>query len=253
MQPKTRLMNVLSMALGLLLVACAAPAVDAQKEEPAHLVTVEGSDLKQVILTEKAFERLAIETTFIREEMASRTRTVGGEVIQITDMGTAWVRVRLNASDLNQVDKSQAAFVQPLDDEQNETVEEEDGWEAETHDPSDMFADGAEDDPAAGTLYYQIATNDQPLFLGQRVWVRLTLLGGATLRKIVPYAAVIYDIHGQTWVYTNPAPLTFVRQPITIDYIEGNLAFLLDGPAADTTVVITGGAELYGTETGVSK
>src|SRR5438105_627457 len=31
---------------------------------------------------------------------------------------------------------------------------------------------------------------------------------GGTPREAVPYSAVIYDLHGETWVYTNPKPLT---------------------------------------------
>ena len=69
----------------------------------------------------------------------------------------------------------------------------------------------------------------------------------------VPYAAVIYDIEGNTWVYTNPAPLTFVRAPIVIDFIEGDTAVLFEGMDSNTTVVTVGVSELYGTETGVSK
>ena len=72
-------------------------------------------------------------------------------------------------------------------------------------------------------------------------------------RKVVPYAAVIYDLQGATWLYTNPAPLTFVRESITVDFIEGDSAVLVEGPASGTEVVIVGVAELYGTETGVSK
>lgn len=69
----------------------------------------------------------------------------------------------------------------------------------------------------------------------------------------VPYAAVIYDIEGNTWVYTNPAPLTYVRAPIVIDYIDGDTAFLSESLSGDLNVVTVGVAELYGTETGVSK
>ena len=71
-----------------------------------------------------------------------------------------------------------------------------------------------------------------------------------TQRKVIPYAAVIYDLKGETWTYTNPEPLTFVRQPITVDHIEGDKAVLSDGPAAGTEVVTVGVAELYGTDTG---
>jgi hypothetical protein len=70
-------------------------------------------------------------------------------------------------------------------------------------------------------------------------------------RKIIPYAAVLYDAHGDAWTYTSPEPLRFVRYPISIDYIEGDMAVLTDGPPAGTAVVSVGAAELYGTEYGV--
>lgn len=67
--------------------------------------------------------------------------------------------------------------------------------------------------------------------------------------NIIPYAAVLYDTEGRTWVYTNPKPLTFVRSPVTVDHIEGDEAFLSKGPAAGSVVVTTGAEELYGSET----
>lgn len=72
-------------------------------------------------------------------------------------------------------------------------------------------------------------------------------------RKIVPYAAIIYDLQGATWVYTSPAPLAFVRESVTVDFIEGDRVVLMKGPSFGTEVVIVGVAELYGAETGVSK
>src|SRR5215212_1733631 len=33
---------------------------------------------------------------------------------------------------------------------------------------------------------------------------------GGVKRTIIPYASVIYDTEGATWVYLNPKPLTFV-------------------------------------------
>lgn len=72
-------------------------------------------------------------------------------------------------------------------------------------------------------------------------------------RKVVPYAAIIYDLQGVTWVYVSPAPLTFVRESIIVDFIEGDKAVLVKGPSVGTQVVTIGVAELYGTETGVSK
>jgi hypothetical protein len=75
-------------------------------------------------------------------------------------------------------------------------------------------------------------------------------VGGAA-RRVVPYSAVLYDAKGDTWVYANPAPLTFVRERVTVDYIQGDKAVLTDGPSEGTRVVTVGAAELYGTEFGV--
>jgi hypothetical protein len=47
--------------------------------------------------------------------------------------------------------------------------------------------------------------------------------------------------------------LVFVRTPVTVDFIENDLVYLTEGPAAGTEVVTVGGSLLYGTETGVSK
>jgi hypothetical protein len=67
-------------------------------------------------------------------------------------------------------------------------------------------------------------------------------------QKAVPYGAVLYDPHGKTWVYTSPQPGTFVRHQIEVDYIEGDVAYLSDGPPTGTEVATVGAAELYGTE-----
>jgi hypothetical protein len=67
-------------------------------------------------------------------------------------------------------------------------------------------------------------------------------------RKVVPYAALLYDPYGKTWVYTSPEPGVFVRQQIKVDFIEGDKAFLTEGPSIDTQVVMVGVAELYGAE-----
>jgi hypothetical protein len=74
------------------------------------------------------------------------------------------------------------------------------------------------------------------------------LIRSGTRRSVVPYAAVLYDAKGATWVYTSPANLVFVRQRITVDYIDGDQAVLTDGPPAGTQVVTVGGQELFGAE-----
>lgn len=64
----------------------------------------------------------------------------------------------------------------------------------------------------------------------------------------VPHSAIIYDPNGNTWVYTSPEPRVFVREQIDVDYIQGGLAYLSNGPMPGTNIATVGVAELYGTE-----
>lgn len=81
----------------------------------------------------------------------------------------------------------------------------------------------------------------------QTAAVRDAEVNGAK-RTVIPYASIIYDTQGATWVYLNPEPLTFVRHPITVDDIKGDQAFLSDALPAGSAVVTVGVAELYGAE-----
>jgi hypothetical protein len=74
---------------------------------------------------------------------------------------------------------------------------------------------------------------------------------GALERTIVPYSAIVYETNGETWVYTSPEDLSFVREQIVVDEIEGDRAVLSEGPAAGTEVVTVGVAELFGAEHGI--
>jgi hypothetical protein len=66
--------------------------------------------------------------------------------------------------------------------------------------------------------------------------------------EVIPYDAVLYDAQGDTWTYTNPEPLTYVRHHITVDTIDGDQAILSEGPPAGMAVVTVGAAILYGAE-----
>ena len=89
----------------------------------------------------------------------------------------------------------------------------------------------------------------------ERIGIQTAPLSEATVagkkRKVVPYGAVLYLADGKTSVYVSSAPNTYVREPITVDFIEGDRAVLTAGPVAGTAIVTVGAAELYGTETGV--
>jgi hypothetical protein len=67
-------------------------------------------------------------------------------------------------------------------------------------------------------------------------------------RRIVPYASVLYDRTGRTWVYISADPLTFVRGAVEIDTIKGDNVYLSDGPPTGTKVLAAGVPQVYGAE-----
>ena len=87
----------------------------------------------------------------------------------------------------------------------------------------------------------------------ERVDIQTEPVLAVGLGTVIPYAAVFYTATGDTWTYTNPEPLTFVREPIVVYRIRGDRAFLSDGPPSGTEVVTQGASELYGTETDVEE
>ncbi|MGH9148313.1 MAG: hypothetical protein ACRD1Q_16500 [Vicinamibacterales bacterium] len=78
-----------------------------------------------------------------------------------------------------------------------------------------------------------------------------TVSRSALPRKVVPHSALIYGPKGESWVYTNPQPRTFVKHMVDVDYVEGGLAVLKDGPPPGTVIVSMAAAEVYGADTGV--
>jgi hypothetical protein len=246
-------MVALLIVAGLQVSACAQKPNTPAAEKPAHVEEIEGSKLKRVVLTQKAHDRLGIETAVVQEEQVARKRRVGAEVVAspaVADSSSGvWVRVRLNESDLNQVDHNQPARVLPLTSDDGEDQDEA-GVEAEADEGT---ADDAEESEDAKAMYYVVRGDSHGLEVGQRMLVELALKEGSGVRKLIPFSAVIYDVKGDTWAYTNPEPLMYVRAPLKIDYILGDVAYLSDGPAPGTTVVTLGAAELYGAETGVGK
>ena len=67
-------------------------------------------------------------------------------------------------------------------------------------------------------------------------------------RKVIPYGALMYDTKGNTWTFTGTGPLSFVRQAVVVDNVDGDKVILADGPAVGTVIVTVGAAELMGAE-----
>ena len=75
------------------------------------------------------------------------------------------------------------------------------------------------------------------------------MVGGKSVtRRVMPYGALMYDTKGASWAFTSPEPLVYIRQAVTVETIDGDRVILSDGPAAGTSIVTVGAAELMGAE-----
>lgn len=111
-------------------------------------------------------------------------------------------------------------------------------------------------DPAAITvhLYYELDNSPAQLRPGEKVNVTLATGGsGGPSMLSAPRAAILYDIHGGTWLYEALGPLRFARRRVEVSHTAGNRVYLARGPKPGTPVVTDGAAELFGTEFGPGK
>jgi hypothetical protein len=66
--------------------------------------------------------------------------------------------------------------------------------------------------------------------------------------KRVPYASLVYDGAGRTYVYTNPHPLTFIRAEVQVARVQHDHVLLAEGPQTGSSVVTAGATQVYGAE-----
>lgn len=83
---------------------------------------------------------------------------------------------------------------------------------------------------------------------GERVAVEIPCAESGAEKLVLPFNAVLHDIHGGQWVYEVVAPHTYARRRIQVARVSGGLAVLATGPGAGTKIVTDGSAELFGTE-----
>jgi hypothetical protein len=85
-----------------------------------------------------------------------------------------------------------------------------------------------------------------------RLGVETTEVTGEAGDLGIPYAAVVYDAEGDTWVFVELEPGTYQRAPVTVTSVDGEDVRLSDGPEPGTPVVTVAAAELVGVEAGIS-
>jgi hypothetical protein len=118
--------------------------------------------------------------------------------------------------------------------------------------------------PAERAVQVKTTGEDQPakVILSERAEQRLGIrtvavraiaaAHGKPAPLVVPYAAVVYDADGESWAFSVAAVRTYIRVPIKISSITGDVVQLSSGPKVGTQVVVVGAPELVGAEAGIS-
>lgn len=121
--------------------------------------------------------------------------------------------------------------------------EVESGYEAES---GEFESEAAELEPIKGTDVKRVVFSAEG---AEQVGIQTAAIRQNGQGKVIPYAALIYDPEGNTFAYTSPEPLVYVREKVEIDRVDGDSVVLSGGgPPLGTKVVTVGAAEVYGTE-----
>ncbi len=172
-----------------------------------------------------------------------RRELLGPALLATTNPTEVWVRVAVYAGDLAKLDTHKEALISILGDSLNSTSMKALPIKA----PPSANA-------AAATLdvFYKLSNRDGAFRLGQRVKVGIPMQANAS-ELTLPWSAIVYDIEGGTWVYQQIAPLVYQRRRVQVQRVVDNLAAVSGDITEGSNVVITGVAELFGTEFGIGK
>jgi RND family efflux transporter MFP subunit len=169
---------------------------------------------------------------------SGQTVAASAPLLQIAQVSTLWVRVPVFAGAVDEIDATQPASVRRLGN-------------ADAPKLAKRVTAPLKADPTAASvdLFYELPAAGLTFRPGERVMTELPLK--STLQGlVVPDTSVLYDIHGDTWVYEDLGGNAYARRRVQIARHAGNRAVIARGISQGAKVVTAGAAELFGTEFG---
>ena len=164
--------------------------------------------------------------------------SAGNPIIEISALNSLWVRVPVPTGDLNTIDQQADAKIQ-LSPGASSLV------------AKPINAPPTADPLTSSTHLYYAIQNDQQVFRPmQRVSVTLNTHGKSSSALTLPWSAVVFDIYGGSWVYTQQSNHAYERKRVFLDHVSGNQAIISEGPPDGSKIVVNGALELFGVETG---
>ena len=205
---------------------------------------------EQLLKNKAGSERVVDETRAAMQQTEATLRTaqarrdlLAAPVLDVMNPKRLWVRVPVYVGDLARLNTAAEARVGGLADAA--------GAKSRAAKPVNAPPSAS---AAAATvdLFYEVENDDLGLRLGQKLGVTIPLQEPEE-SLVIPWSAVVHDIHGGAWVYEQTAPRTYTHRRVQVRAVVGDQAILESGPAPGAKVVTVGVAELFGTEFGVGK
>lgn len=100
--------------------------------------------------------------------------------------------------------------------------------------------------PLAGSPGHHVVTLTQTG--ADQVGIKTQPVSGTSELSELPYASLLYDSDGTTFVYVSPKPLTFTYQKINLVKIVGERIYFTAGPKVGTQVVTRGVPQVHGAD-----
>lgn len=167
--------------------------------------------------------------------------SAGNPVIEISSLDSLWIRVPIPSGDFDFIDTQADAIIQSSSSNISRLV------------AKPVSAPPTADPLTNSTHLYYAIQNGQSLFRPmQRVSVALKTIGKTKNSLAIPWSSIVYDIHGNTWVYVQESSHTFSRKRVFLDHVIGNQALINEGLTDGAKVVMNGALEIFSVETGFS-
>lgn len=225
-------------------------------EQAREELAIAESDLKaaQARLAKLRTQPLASDVTMAveapRDGVVQQVHATPGQTVasaaplfEVASLTRVWIRVPVYVGEVAAVERHEPARIHGLGDPSGSPSR-----------PARPVSAPPSADPASATadLYYELDNAAGALRPGQKVGVTLAMKVEEEC-LVVPWASVLHDVHGGTWVYENTAEHVYTRRAVLVREVVGTLAALERGPAPGTKIVTTGASELFGTEFGTGK
>ncbi len=175
--------------------------------------------------------------------LPGQTVPSGAALFEVVDLSSVWVRVPVSVGDFDALDRAAPAQVGAMAG--NSSAARTEARPAQAPPSANPLA-------ATVDLFYALPNAEGKLVPGQRLGVSVSLAGSAEM-PVVAKSALVFDIHGNSWVYEEVGARKFARRRVAVPYTQGSDAVLAGGPAAGALVVVEGAQELFGSETGFVK